>query len=116
MSQNTHIMHLAEEPFNWIKQRKKCVEVRLYDEKRQKINLGDIIIFRKINSNEEIRARVKGLFRFQTFKDLFSFMPKQYLAHDNLSLEDQVARMRKYYTEEEEEKYGILAIWFEIVE
>ncbi len=29
-----HFMHLAEEPFNWIKEGKKKVEVRLYDEKK----------------------------------------------------------------------------------
>lgn len=63
-----HVMHLAEEPFNWIKQGKKTVEVRVYDEKRRKLEIGDIIIFKKLCSNEEIKVKVKGLARFKTFR------------------------------------------------
>jgi len=108
-------MHLSEEPFNWIKEGKKIVEVRLFDEKRRKIEIDDIIIFRKIGSNEEIKVRVKGLLRFKNFRDLFLFIPKNYLAHESLSLEEQIKRMRNYYSEEEEKKYGVIAIWFEVI-
>lgn len=111
-----HIMHLSEEPFNWIKEGRKIVEIRLFDEKRKEIELGDIIIFRKSNSNEEIKVKVKGLLRFDNFKDLFLFVPKKYLAHESLTLDEQIKRIRKYYSEEKEEKYGILAIWFEVIE
>lgn len=110
-----HVMHLSEEPFNWIKKGKKIVEIRLYDEKRKKIQLGDVIIFQKLNSMEKIKVKVKGLLRFGSFKDLFLFIPKRYLAHESLSLEEQIKRMRKYYSEEDEKKYGVLAIWFEVM-
>jgi len=111
-----HIMHLSAEPFTWIKEGKKVVEVRLYDEKRRKVELGDVIIFKKLNSKEEIKVRVKGLLRFQSFRDLFMFVPKEYLAHEALSLAEQIERMREYYSEEEERKYGVLAIWFEVID
>lgn len=108
-------MHLSEEPFNWIKEGRKTVEIRLFDEKRKKIEIGDIIIFRKLNSDEEIKVKVKGLFRFDNFKDLFLFIPKKYLGHESLTLDDQIKRIRKYYSEENEKKYGVLAIWFEVI-
>ena len=108
-------MHLSAEPFTWIKEGKKVVEVRLYDEKRRKVELGDVIIFKKLNSKEEIKVRVKGLLRFQSFRDLFLFVPKEYLANEYLSLSEQIERMRKYYSEEKERKYGVLAIWFEVI-
>jgi ASC-1-like (ASCH) protein len=110
-----HIMHLSEEPFNWIKEGRKVVEVRLYDEKRKRIKIGDVIVFKKLNDDEEIKVKVKGLLMFESFKDLFSFVPKKYLAHESLNLSEQVERIRKYYSEEKEKKYGVLAIWFEVI-
>ena len=109
-------MHLSEEPFNWIKEGKKVVEIRLYDEKRKRIELGDVIVFKKLNSDKEIKVKVKGLLRFKSFEDLFLFIPKRYLAHESLSLSEQIERIRKYYSEEKEKKYGVLAIWFEVIE
>lgn len=40
-------MYITKNSFNWIKESKKIVEVRLYDEKRKKIRMGNIIIFKK---------------------------------------------------------------------
>ncbi len=110
-----HVMHLSEEPFNWIREGKKTVEIRLFDEKRREIKLKDTIIFKKINSNEEIKVKVKGLLRFKTFNDLFLFVPKKYLAHESLTLDEQIKRIRKYYSEEKEKRYGVLAIWFKVM-
>ena len=112
----THYMHLSDEPFEWIKSGKQSVELRLFDEKRKKINIDDIIIFTKLSSDDKIKVKVKGLARFSTFKDAFMFIPKTYLAHDNLTLEEQIDRMRRYYPKDKEEKYGLLAIWFEVLE
>jgi len=110
-----HIMHLSKEPFNWIKEGRKVVEIRLYDEKRKKIEIGDVVVFKKLNDDEKIKVKVKGLLRFESFKDLFLFVPKKYLAHESLSLSEQIERIRKYYSEEKEKKYGVLAIWFEVI-
>lgn len=40
-----HILKLQPKYFNYINNGTKRIELRLYDEKRQKINIGDIIIF-----------------------------------------------------------------------
>ena len=109
-----HLMHLEDEPFEMIKGGRKRVELRLYDEKRRRIELGDIIVFRRMDESEEIRVRVKGLLRFASFRDLFEFVPGEFVGLGNLSIGEKIARMRRYYTEEEERKYGVLGIWFEI--
>ena len=41
----THQLRLATEPYDAIVSGKKTIESRLYDEKRQKIQIGDQIIF-----------------------------------------------------------------------
>ncbi|MHA1283652.1 MAG: ASCH domain-containing protein [Promethearchaeota archaeon] len=110
-----HIMHLDNEPFKWIKSGKKTVEVRLFDEKRRKIEIGHEILFKELNGDGEVKAKVKCLMKFSGFRDLFSFIPKEYFAHESLTLEEQIERIRKYYDGEKEKKYGILAIWFEVL-
>ena len=44
----TFEMKLHEAPFELIKNRIKTIELRLYDEKRQMISVGDFIVFTKI--------------------------------------------------------------------
>ena len=41
----THQMQLQPEPFSMIKSGVKTIELRLYDEKRRKIRIGDEILF-----------------------------------------------------------------------
>ena len=49
-------MKLDTEPFNQIKNGLKKIEYRLYDEKRKKLKIGDIIEFQKLpNLNEKIK-------------------------------------------------------------
>lgn len=56
-----HNMGLFEIPFNSIKSGKKTVEVRLYDNKRRKVKLGDTIKFTKVpESDETITVEVTG--------------------------------------------------------
>ena len=41
-------MKLNDEPFQKIRDGKKTIELRLFDEKRRKLELGDHIIFSKV--------------------------------------------------------------------
>ena len=42
-----HELKLQPRYYEYILNGSKDIEIRLYDEKRQKINIGDIIIFKK---------------------------------------------------------------------
>ena len=69
----THKLKLAPEPFNAITSGNKTIESRLYDEKRQKIQLGDEIVFtNRGNPSQTATVKVVGLLRYATFHDLFS--------------------------------------------
>ena len=48
-----HKMKLNESPFERIKNGTKTIEFRLYDEKRQKIKVGDKIEFSKLPDLDE---------------------------------------------------------------
>ena len=51
----THEMNLQPKYFDFIKDGTKRIELRLYDEKRQLIRLGDIIEFTK-SDDEKFKA------------------------------------------------------------
>lgn len=46
-----HVMKLRPNPFSKIKSGQKTIELRLYDEKRQLISVGDVICF--VNTKDE---------------------------------------------------------------
>lgn len=48
-----HSMKLNVEPFEAIRNHRKTVEIRLNDEKRQKVKIGDTIVFTNIDDSEK---------------------------------------------------------------
>lgn len=70
---STHKLQLATLPFEAIASNIKTVESRLFDERRQRIQIGDMIEFINRELPEQtISAEVIGLLRYATFHELFS--------------------------------------------
>ena len=105
-------MKLHPEPFEQIKSGRKNVELRLYDEKRSRINIGDEIIFTCLSrESEKIDVRVRALYRYATFKELFQKIPPENCGFETCTAVDEAAaEMRKYYSEDQENRYGVLGI------
>ena len=97
-------MHLFDEPFELISKGKKDVEIRLNDEKRRKIKVGDTIIFKRLSeSGEELRCKVVNLTFFKTFRELLESV-------DPSNLKEGLRELNRMYNENEEKLYGVLAI------
>lgn len=104
-----HTMKLQPGPFDSIKSGQKIIEVRLYDEKRREIMLGDIIIFkREPEQTEIVRAEVTGLLRYRTFIDLANDFPASCFGHADK--EYLLKSIYTFYTREQEQQYGVLGI------
>ena len=112
-----HEMRLADEPFDMIVSGKKTIEVRLNDEKRREIFAGDIIIFyRKSHITDMCAVTVVGLRRYDNFLQLFS---AEWLADTgcvDMTAEHAAQSMYKYYSPEQEERDGVLAIEIRLIE
>ena len=68
-----HVMKLKNEPFQKIKSGQKTVELRLFDNKRRQLDIGDDIIFTNLsNADERLAVRVKALYRYASFEELFN--------------------------------------------
>lgn len=109
-------MKLTDEPFRLIYDGIKTVEVRLNDEKRRRLQTGDIIQFiRKDHPEDHIRTRVVALYKFATFNDLFSSGLAAKTGYNGYTKEKAIEKMREYYDEADEIKYGVLAIEIEVL-
>ena len=110
-----HEMKLNNKAFNNIKSGIKKFELRLYDDRRKNINLGDTIIFHNLNNLEDtISVKVLALLRYPSFADLFKDIDYKLCGSAN-SLEEKLERVHTFYTIEQEKKHGILAIKIELI-
>ena len=108
--------HLDEDIFEVVKKGIKNVEVRVYDEKRRKMKIGDKIVFLKRPlEQEKINTKITGLKIYNNFNELVKDYSIERLYLDTFTKEEFVKLLGRFYSEEEQEKYGVVAIEFEVI-
>ncbi len=108
-------MHLHEEPFEKIKNGLKIVEGRIFDEKRRKISVGDEIIFVSRKTGDKISVIVTNLKKFDSFSKMFDKTKMDdWGIKKNYSKDKFLNSLKKYYSSEEENKFGVIAIFFKL--
>ena len=102
-------MGLYTNPFELIKNKKKTIEMRLNDEKRQKLSIGELILFTNNETKEELLVEIIDFKKFDSFVELYSKYKKEELGYspDDIANPDD---MFAYYSKESINKYGVLAI------
>ncbi len=106
-----HEMKLFPAPFAAIRSGKKTVELRLCDEKRQMIAIGDTVRFTNTESNETLEAEVIALHRFDSFPALYAALPLDKCGYFGEELSAASPEdMNAYYSPEQQAKYGALGI------
>ncbi len=102
--------------YDYIKLGTKRIELRLLDEKRSLIKLGDVIRITKEPDNIEYTdVIVTGLLNYKTFKDLLTDFDISILADVNYQKEKLLAELEKYYPKTKQEEYSALGIRFELI-
>lgn len=81
-----HQMKLNNKPFNMIKNGRKNIELRLYDEKRRKLNIGDEIIFRNLKDGETISVTILALHKYEASQSFTSILIKLLLVMKIMNL------------------------------
>ncbi len=111
---NTHQLQLATIPFEAITSGAKTIESRLYDEKRQTIQIGDTIVFtNRENTNQTVSVKVIGLLRYETFYNLFSHNNPAKFGGESIEwLENQI---NEFYSIDDQRKDGVIGIEFELI-
>ena len=112
MSRPLHYMHLEPEAFAAMEAGKKTIELRLCDEKRRRIQAGDVIRFESTDDDTDVLfARVTGMRFFASFDELYAALPLTACGYAPEELKTASPRdMDKYYSPEDQRKWGVVAI------
>lgn len=111
------VMKLNEIPFEQIKNKSKIWEVRLNDEKRQRVQVGDSILFRKLpDLFDGIVCRVVDKKIFNSFSEMASILSLKSLGFEgDCNAKKCEEFYHTLYSVENENKYGVVAFKLEIV-
>lgn len=104
-------MGIYDNFFSSIKEGKKTIEVRLNDEKRRKIKVGDTIKFISLPSkNETLHVLVMALRKYDTFEAMYHDIPFKAFDCEGWTMKEMLDGTYEIYTPEQEKQWGTLAI------
>ena len=104
-----HYMSVKPRYFNLLKEGEKTIELRLFDEKRQKIKMGDYILFTNSDQrNENFQGKVINLYWEKNFASLCKKIAPQQAGFQ--TKKDLLNALNEFYTKEDQEKFGVLGI------
>ena len=113
----THKMNLNPEPFEMIRSGQKTIELRLNDEKRRLIKVGDRIEFTQKETGEKLIAEVIFLHRFDSFAELYQKLPLLKCGYTEADVDTAKPEdMDLYYTPEQQREYGVLGIEIKVID
>ncbi|MDE7263704.1 MAG: HIT domain-containing protein [Anaeroplasmataceae bacterium] len=104
-----HTMKLWDKSFQAIRQGYKTIELRLNDEKRRQLQIGDVLAFQNTTTKDTLECVVLDKRIFPSFKELYEVYDKISLGYQEYEMA-QYEDMWEYYSKEKIEAYGALAI------
>jgi ASC-1-like (ASCH) protein len=111
-----HELKLQPKYYNFILNGSKRIEIRLFDEKRRIIKIGDTIKFLKEPELEEsFEVKVVDLLRYDSFEDMFKDFDISVLADKSITKEDLMKDLETFYTKEKQKEYGVVGIRIELI-
>lgn len=111
-----HEMKLQPEYYNYMLNGTKRIEIRLNDEKRKIIQVGDTITFLKEpDLKESFNTKVIELLKYNNFEELIKDIDISLLADKSITKEELINTLEKFYPIEKQNKYGVLGIRIELL-
>lgn len=104
-----HKLNVKEKYYNLLKAGVKTIELRLYDEKRQNIHIGDKIEFANVsNADDTFMAEVIKLHRAESFAALSEQIDCRRAGMADK--EELVRVLKEFYPEERQKAFGVVGI------
>ena len=102
-------MKVKTKYYNLLKNGTKTIELRLYDEKRQLIQIGDTVQFSNFsNPDDTFQAKVVALYRATDFASLCEIIRPEQAGFKSQGELLQV--MEQFYPPKEQQEYGVIGI------
>ena len=113
-----HTLNLNPQPFEMIRNGSKTIELRLWDEKRSQIQVGDTLVFvHTEDASRTLTTKVMALHGFPDFAALYATLPLEkcgYLPEEMATASP--ADMNVYYSAERQAQYGVVGIEIALLE
>ena len=111
-----HQMSLHLLPFERMQKGEKIYELRLNDEKRQLLQVGDEITFTCRENGDTLCAKVVSLLPFKSFSALYQTLDLRLCGYREGEIFTASPKdMEAYYSQEEIERWGVLAIKIKLI-
>lgn len=108
-------MRLHPEPFEDIKSGLKTTEMRLLDEKRKELKIGDKITFVSRVDAEELTAEVKDLKVYKDFAEIYDIEKHLIDKYAKWDRQEFIDSFDEYYSRKLKEGYKALSIHFKLI-
>lgn len=103
-----HTLPIMKMPFRKLLDGSKTIDVRLYNDKYQKIRPNDIIEFDCRELNDKATFWVKGFLVFESANTMAEVLPPEIFGYDNK--EEVRVRLNRLFLYEDQHKYGLIGI------
>lgn len=106
---------VQEKWFDTIKNKEKIIECQL---DKDEFNIGDEIVINKLKNKmiiDFLHAKIIRITKYKSFKDYLSQEGLRRTLPGIKTIDDGINIYHKFYKKEDEEKYGLLAIRFVII-
>lgn len=111
-----HQMNLNHFAWEQIKSGRKTAEIRLYDERKRKIKIGDTIEFIDLDNKNTLSTKVVELSKAPNFVQLFKIVDPYLGGWQKGTAPEKAAKdMGIYYSKEKELEYGVIAIYLVVL-
>ena len=108
-----HTMKVQTKYYNLLKNGIKTIELRLWDEKRQQIKIGDKITFSDLsNPDDTFVAEVITLYHASSFSELCNIIQPTQAGFS--TKQELLDCLQEFYTPEAQRKYGVVGIEIKI--
>lgn len=111
----TFYNHRAEPYFTFLKNGQKTIEGRIKKEKYAEIKAGDHIIVQNNAETDSVEVVVKATRIYSTFKEMLEKEEYKKVLPDVQSIDEGVAVYERFYTQEQQCEFGIVAIEVEVI-
>jgi len=112
-----HTLKLDDKYYNYILHGTKRIELRLNDEKRKSMNIGDVLVFYKQPLLEEsFKTKIVDLIYFNSFNEAISNIPFELIADINDNKVNLLNDLNRIYSKQKQENYGVIGIKIELLD
>jgi len=111
-----HTLKLDDKYYNYILHGTKRIELRLNDEKRKLMHIGDVLLFYKQPLlKESFKTKIVDLIYFNSFNEAISNIPFELIADINDNKVNLLNDLNRIYSKQKQENYGIIGIKLELL-